>query len=144
MIPVKRILEEKGNSVVTIPPLASVLDAADVLNQHGIGALVVCEGPDELKGIISERDIVQGVARNGTDSLTAPVTSLMTHDVVVCHPDDWITDIMATMTDRRIRHLPVVDNGALKGLISIGDIVKQRIGEIEQEADAMRAYIAAG
>ena len=93
---------------------------------------------------VSERDVVQGIARNGSDSLTAPVTSLMTQDVVCCHPSDKITDVMETMTERRIRHLPVMDGNVLVGLISIGDIVKHRIGEIQQEADELRAYIAAG
>jgi CBS domain-containing protein len=144
MAHVDKILTVKGNDVFTVPPLASIVDAADLMHQHGVGALLVCDGPNSVKGIISERDVVQGIARNGSDSLTAPVTSLMTHDVVCCHPTDQITDVMETMTERRIRHLPVMDGDVLVGLISIGDIVKHRIGEIQQEADELRAYIAAG
>ena len=137
---VEQILRQKGRDVHTIAPLASIIDAVAAMEEHGIGALVVCEGR-EVKGIISERDIIHAIARSGTDSLRGPVTSLMTRDVVTCKPGDAVNDIMSIMTEMRIRHLPVVSGRRLLGLISIGDVVKQRIGEVEQEADAMRAYI---
>jgi len=144
---VDHILGRKGHQVLSISPLASVQDAAQMLRDHGVGALLVSEpnaSINAIKGILSERDIVQGVAQRGSECLNAPVSTLMTPDVKYCQRSDTINQVMTEMTQRRIRHLPVMDENRLVGIISIGDVVKFRIEEIETEAEAMREYIAAG
>ena len=141
---VAAILQDKGAYVHTIGPDVRLLEAARLLDQHKIGALVVVDGRRKVLGVLSERDITREVARRGADALEAPASSAMTADVVTAAPADTLHELMSRMTDRRIRHLPVISGGALAGLVSIGDVVKWRIQDAEFQAQAMRDYIAAG
>ena len=141
---VETILRKKGDSVVTIDPADTVSVAVDVLTKHGIGAALVRNAAGDIVGILSERDIVRGIARHTSNCLDMQVEELMTSPVISCKPDDNIDEIMERMTERRIRHLPVMDGDALIGIISIGDVVKQRISEIENESEALRQYITTG
>ncbi len=139
---VAHILREKGGDVVTIDPEASVGDAVRLLAAHGIGAVLVCDGDGDIVGVLSERDIVRALVDAEAPLLERPVSDLMTRDVVTVRPGDNIASVMAIMTAHRIRHLPVLDErGRLSGLISIGDVVKQRIAEAEREAEALKDYI---
>ncbi|MBT5050135.1 MAG: CBS domain-containing protein [Rhodospirillaceae bacterium] len=139
---VETILATKGSDVVTVRDDETIAQAVTRLEGHGIGALVVVDGADKPIGILSERDIARGVSSHGPRLPEAPVKALMSGNLVTCGPDDSIAELMAVMTEKRIRHLPVVGGGALVGIVSIGDVVKVRLGEIEEEANAMRAYIA--
>lgn len=138
---VARIINEKGRDVVTISPGASLAEVAALLSEKRIGAVVVIED-GELLGILSERDIVRGLARHGAEVLNKLASDCMTSRVVTCRPEDTINDVMQKMTTGRFRHLPVIENGKLAGLVSIGDIVKRRIEEVEREAEQIREYIA--
>ncbi|MDE2228412.1 MAG: CBS domain-containing protein [Alphaproteobacteria bacterium] len=138
---VEAILKAKGRQVVTVAPDAAVADAVRLLRRMGIGALVVSADGQRLDGILSERDIVHALADRGTGLLDLRVSDLMTRRVVTCAPGDTIAELMAEMTRSRIRHLPVVDRGRLVGLVSIGDVVKNRLEEIESEATSMRQFI---
>jgi CBS domain-containing protein len=138
---VARIINEKGRDVVTIGPGASLAEVAALLSEKRIGAVVVIDN-GELLGILSERDIVRGLARHGAEVLNKLASDCMTSRVVTCRPEDTINDVMQKMTTGRFRHLPVIENGALAGLVSIGDIVKRRIEEVEREAEQIREYIA--
>ncbi|MEN8723227.1 MAG: CBS domain-containing protein [Alphaproteobacteria bacterium] len=138
------ILKEKGSDVLTVAADVSVADAAKSLTDRKIGAVVVAGADGGVGGILSERDIVRGVAAHGAGVLTQPVSSLMTAEVVTCSLEDTVDELMDLMTGRRIRHIPVIDDGALKGIISIGDVVKTRIAETEAEANALKEYIATG
>lgn len=143
---VKNILQmkPKGLGVVFIAPDASVADAARLLAQHRIGALVVVEGGGLISGILSERDIVRGVGERGNLCLTQRVSDLMTRDVLTCTEQDSIDSLMQTMTERRIRHLPVVDSAnRLKGIVTIGDVVKNKLEMAKTEVDDLREYVAA-
>ena len=140
---VATILAGKGRNVVTASAATRVAEAVTMLTEHKIGALVVSEGAQRISGIISERDIVQALARGGAAILDGPVSAIMTRDVVTCGDGDSINQVMTEMTRGRFRHLPVVSGGRLAGIVSIGDVVKARIGEVEREAEEMRAYIAA-
>jgi CBS domain-containing protein len=139
---VHTILRNKGKSVVTIHPDATVERAVAVLRLRGIGALVVSDDGENVVGILSERDIVHGLGSHGVGLLERRVEELMTKTVVTCGPHDRVADLMALMTERRIRHLPVLRNGKLAGLISIGDVVKNRLDEIELETTSLKAYVA--
>ncbi|MEQ8229354.1 MAG: CBS domain-containing protein [Rhodospirillales bacterium] len=139
---VKSILERKGNAVTTIKPAATIGDAARTLAEAKIGAIVVSEDGETIAGILSERDIVRMIGTDGSGALNRPVTEAMTANVITCNPDDRINMLMGMMTQRRIRHLPVAVNGKMTGLISIGDVVKERMDEIEHDAAAMRDYIS--
>jgi CBS domain-containing protein len=139
---VSMILDNKGREVVTIAPTATVGDAVADLARHKIGALVVVEGRDRIVGIISERDVVRAVARGIATYLSEPVTSIMTREVMTCGERETINEVMARMTRGRFRHLPVAKQGRLAGIISIGDVVKARIEEVERVAEEMRTYIA--
>ena len=139
---VAAILAGKGRNVVTTGGATRVADAVTTLADHKIGALVVSEGAQRISGIISERDIVQALARGGAAILDGPISAIMTREVVTCGEGDTINEVMTEMTRGRFRHLPVVSNGRLAGIVSIGDVVKARISEVEHEADQMRAYIA--
>jgi CBS domain-containing protein len=139
---VETILRNKGSAVVTVPAEATVEDAVDLLRSRGIGALVVSDDGDGVDGIVSERDIVNGLARHGETLLSLTVADIMTRSVLTCDPTDSVADLMAEMTNRRIRHFPVVRDGKLCGIVSIGDLVKSRLDEIEHEAHSLRSFIA--
>lgn len=141
---VQSILGSKGANVFTVTPGNTITEIAEILDQKRIGAIVVTNDDGSLAGIMSERDIIRGINKHGPDALTLTVADLMTTDVHCCSRADSIIDVMAMMTDRRIRHIPVVEKGKLLGIISIGDVVKHRILEAEQDAEAMRRYIASG
>ena len=139
---VKTILSRKGSDVVTIAPTASLSDAVKLLAERRIGALVVT-GPDHrVAGILSERDIVRTLGERGPVALEDNVGAVMTRKVTTCTEADTIVFIMERMTAGKFRHLPVVDQGKLVGVISIGDVVKYRIEEVQHDADALREYIA--
>jgi CBS domain-containing protein len=135
------ILRSKGNRVATIAGSATVESAARRLSEERIGALVVQEAGGRIVGVLSERDIVEGMARYGGTILSTDVSAVMRRDVPTCSPGDSVLKVMATMTDRRVRHLPVVEDGELRGIVSVGDAVKHRIDEIEAEAKALHEYI---
>ncbi len=139
---VATILKNKGADIVSARPATSVADIARLLAEHKIGAVPVVNAKGGLEGIVSERDVVRAIAQSGQAVLERPVEEVMTRKVLVCKPADTIYEIMALMTDNRIRHLPVVVSGKLEGLISIGDVVKFRIAEVEFEAEEMKRYIA--
>jgi len=139
---VEAILRSKGRSVATIRPDATITAAVRELKTRGIGALLVSEDGKRLAGILSERDIVHALAEQGAGLLTQTVDSLMTRKVITCLPEDTVSDLMARMTQHRFRHLPVVKDGTLLGIVSIGDLVKNRIEEVEFEADSLRSFIA--
>ena len=138
---VATILRDKGSEVVTTTPERTIADTAKLLDEHKIGAVIVLDGDGAAAGVLSERDIVRGIARHGERALSMQVRELMTSEVVVCKPEDTVQEIMALMTVRRVRHVPVVQDGRLSGIISIGDVVKHRLGEIEMEAESLRAYV---
>jgi CBS domain-containing protein len=136
------ILRAKGANVVTIRPDASVGQLVDGLREERIGAMVVSEDGRTVLGIVSERDVVRGLADRGPRILDAPVAELMTRQVFSCTPQDSVKHVMAEMTKRRIRHLPVIAEGVLSGIVSIGDVVKNRLEEMETETNVLReAYI---
>lgn len=139
---VAAILRQKGRAVTTAPPTSTLLEVAQRLALKRIGAIVVVDALGELAGIISERDIIRALAEVGPECLSQPVANTMTRQVVTCQETDTLDELMAMMTARRFRHLPVVTDGALVGIISIGDVVKHHVAEIEMEATAMRDYIA--
>jgi CBS domain-containing protein len=139
---IQTILSAKGTEVATIAPSATLAAATDMLRALGFGALVVSVDGVSIDGIISERDIVRALADEGAAALDLDVSECMSSDVVTCEPTDSIDDLMQSMTDRRIRHLPVVDGGSsLMGMISIGDVVKYRLGELERENVHLHEYI---
>lgn len=138
---VKTILHAKGGEVTTIQPHASLARAAELLRQRNIGAVVVVDEAGAVQGILSERDIVQAVAAQGAAALDSKVADLMTRRVHSCRLEDTVTDLMARMTKERIRHLPVLQDGRLCGIVSIGDVVKNRLEEIEFEAGQLREYV---
>jgi CBS domain-containing protein len=138
---VEDILRHKGHRVATVAPDATVATVAQRLRSEGVGALVVSAGDDHIDGIISERDIVRGMAEHGADLLDMPAASVMTSTVETCTPSDTVQSLMQKMTERRIRHLPVVADGDLAGIISIGDVVKNRLQEMQDEAEQLRDYI---
>jgi CBS domain-containing protein len=140
---VATILSEKGREVATTVASRTIREIVDELAARKIGALVVVEGIDRVVGIVSERDIVKALARKGGAVLDDPVGTIMTREVVTCADDETVIRVMGRMTRGRFRHLPVVKSGRLDGIVSIGDVVKARIGEVEREADDMRTYIAA-
>jgi CBS domain-containing protein len=135
------VLRRKGDLVVTIAPDDSVRTLLDALARHRVGALVVSRGDGSVDGIVSERDVVRRLQMLGADVLDLPVSSIMTTAVHTCSPDDSIADLMLLMTERRVRHVPVVVDGRLRGIVSIGDVVKNRIEELQSERDHLTAYI---
>jgi len=139
---VSDVLRSKGSRVETIPAEATVLICLHRLRTLGIGALVVSSDGEHVEGIVSERDVVRALAEHGSDLLDMRVRDLMTRSVATCRPDDGIRHVMAEMTRRRVRHLPVVSDGTLCGIVSIGDVVKSRLDELELETQVLRdAYI---
>ena len=142
---VKAILAAKkrnlGGDIISIEPTADLAAAAKCLASHRIGAVLIRGAGGRLAGILSERDIVRSLAEHGPSALDLPVGQVMTRDVETCREDEAVAVIMERMTARKFRHLPVMRNGDLVGIISIGDVVKERVGEIEAEQEAMRDYI---
>ena len=138
---VERIIGDKGRDVVTVSSKTTLAEIAATLSAKRIGAVIIME-KDAIGGILSERDIVRALAKHGGDALAMTAADWMTAKVVTCRPEDTINDVMQTMTTGRFRHLPVVKHGKLVGIISIGDVVKRRIEEVEREADEIREYIA--
>ncbi|MDQ1155305.1 CBS domain-containing protein [Brevundimonas sp. SORGH_AS_0993] len=138
---VAEILKTKGNAVFTVTPDLSVAGACRELEQRRVGALVVCDG-DRVAGVFSERDVVRALASEGPAALGRPVSAYMTEKVIVAEPREPMAALMTRMTDRRIRHLPVMESGRLVGVVSIGDVVKAQIAEHAQEAESLRTYIA--
>jgi len=139
---VKAILSHKGNDVITIEPTVTLSAAVNILAEHRIGALVVVAGADgQVAGILSERDIVRALAQRGPGALQEAVGQVMTRRVVTCTESDTVAALMERMTQGKFRHLPVVERGKLVGLVSIGDVVKHRLGEMEHESNALREYI---
>jgi CBS domain-containing protein len=141
---VRDILSTKGGRVTTIKPDAKISATSKLLSQHRIGAVLVTDAADEIVGIISERDIVRGLASHGGSVAELSVTELMTRDVRTCGLGDTIADIMGIMTTLRVRHLPVLDDGKLAGIVSIGDVVKYRLDEAKLEVESLRDYVLAG
>jgi CBS domain-containing protein len=141
---VRNILDTKGNRVTTIRPEATIAATSRLLAEQRIGAALVTDAANKIVGILSERDIVGGLARHGAAVAELTVADLMTRDVLTCSPDDTIADIMGVMTTRRVRHLPVLDDGRLAGVISIGDVVKSRLDETKLEVESLRDYVLAG
>lgn len=141
---VKAILDIKGRDVVTITAEKTVNDAAALLARHGIGAVVVTSGNERIAGIISERDIVRVIAADGASTLEKPVSAVMTARVQICQESNTINEVMQIMTEGRFRHLPVMQDGRMIGIISIGDVVKHRLHELETEAHMLHDYISGG
>ena len=139
---VNRILSLKGREVATIEPSRSLSEAARVLAERRIGALLIVDGDRPVTGIISERDIVRAVAMHGAKALDEPVSRFMTEKVVTCTGETSINDVMELMTQQKFRHIPIVESGRLSGIVSIGDVVKLRLEEVEAETQAIKEYIA--
>lgn len=139
---VDAILRSKGNAVETARPNWSVAEVCGRLDELGVGALVVSADGSRVDGIVSERDVIRQIAQGGASTLERPVAEIMIRSVVTCQRSDNIAHLMETMTERRIRHLPVLEDGELAGIVSIGDVVKHRIRETELEANALREYIS--
>ena len=135
------ILKHKGHNVITIDPTATVPEIAERLAEHRIGAVLVMDRADQVLGIVSERDIVRSVATNGARTLEMTAGQLMTRAVHTAHPDMTVEEAMRKMTIGRIRHLPVMQDNTIVGMISIGDVVKSRIMRQDTEVDSLRAYI---
>lgn len=140
---VSQILKAKGDLVFTAGPAETLADVAALLHTRRVGALVIQEG-DRVVGIVSERDVVSAVAEAGAGALVQPVSACMTADVQFARLSETVDVLLSRMTDRRIRHLPVCEGDRLVGIISIGDLVKWKITEVEAEASGLKAYIAAG
>ncbi|HEY7931561.1 MAG TPA: CBS domain-containing protein [Acidimicrobiales bacterium] len=140
---VANLLASKGHEVATVAPSQSVREAVALLKERGIGALVVTGLTPPLVGIFSERDVVRALARRGASVLDDTVGELMSTDVTTCDEATLVNELMTTMTERRIRHVPVVDHGVLTGIISIGDVVKARLEELEHEKKDLLDYVSA-
>jgi CBS domain-containing protein len=138
------ILGSKGRDVATVSKDHSLLDAAALLRDHGVGALVVSADGRHIDGIVSERDLVRAIAAHGSGGLGRDIASVMTHEVITCTAADAIDEVMSVMTERRVRHMPVIDgDGLLAGIVSIGDIVKVRVNLLERENQTLNDYIHA-
>jgi CBS domain-containing protein len=141
---IEHILANKGSEVISVPSTATVAEAVDVLRARRIGAVVVTDDGTTAAGILSERDVVRLLADTGPSALTRPVTTAMTTSVHTCAPEATLDELMAIMTTHRIRHLPVVRDGEMVGVVSIGDVVKLRVVELSQEAQALHDYVHSG
>jgi CBS domain-containing protein len=141
---VGQILKEKGDLVFTASPQETIGAAAALLVSRRVGAMVIVDDADKVVGILSERDIVRVVAEKGGDGLAEPLSSCMTRDVLFADPGETVDALLGRMTDRRVRHLPVLKDKRLVGIVSIGDLVKSKIAETEAEAQTLKQYIAAG
>jgi CBS domain-containing protein len=140
-VQISQLLRHKGRTVATIDSSESVRTALAVLAEHGIGALVVSSDGKRVEGIVSERDVARGLHERGAGLLADPISSLMTAEVHTCAPEASVHDLAQTMTDHRVRHVPVVENGELIGIVSIGDVVKARLDELEEERKQLVDYI---
>jgi len=138
---VSKILETKGSEIISLEVGCTVLEVAKLIGERRIGAIPLLK-KGKLAGIISERDVMRGIAIRGGSVLADMAESLMTKSVATCTPNDTIQHLMTMMTERRVRHIPVIDDGNLVGIISIGDVVKERMDEAAHEADALKDYIA--
>ena len=138
---ISQLLRRKGTTVATVEASATVRDALALLAEHGIGALVVSPDGGRIAGIISERDIARGLHERGSGLLAEPVSSVMTAEVLTCMPGASVHELAQTMTDHRIRHIPVVEDDRLVGIVSIGDVVKARLDELEAERAQLVDYI---
>lgn len=136
------VLRHKGAEVLTIAPTESVRTLLDRLRDGGVGALVVSTDGRTVEGIVSERDVVRRLSTDGDGVLDAEVSQIMTADVHTCTPSATVDDLMAVMTEQRVRHVPVLEDGVLVGIVSIGDVVKQRMSELQSERDQLEAYIS--
>ena len=141
---VSQILKDKGDLVFTASPQETIGAAAALLHSRRVGAMVIVDGSDAVVGILSERDIVRAVAEQGAPGLAQPISACMSRDVVFATPGETVQVLLERMTDRRMRHLPVIKDGRLVGIVSIGDLVKSKIAETEAEAENLKAYISAG
>ncbi len=139
---VEQILQSKGTEVYAVSEDDTIADAVAVLNDRNIGAVLVRDGKNGIAGILSERDIVRGLGEKGGDALSLRVKDCMTRDPATCSPDASVDDLMAQITEKRVRHLPVTHEGKILGLVSIGDVVKRKIEQAEKEAEALKEYIA--
>lgn len=139
---VAAILDHKGHEIVSTRPDDALSAIAQLLTRHRIGAVLVRDAAGSVLGILSERDIVRAIAAHGAQALSMTASAVMTRDIVYGCPTDTVDKVLATMTDRRIRHLPVMHEGKLIGFVSIGDVVKRRIQDVEEEADQLRAFVA--
>ena len=135
------VLGRKGSLVATVRPTTTINSALDKLAEHNIGALIVTDADGEIVGIVSERDIVRALPQRGPEVLDAEVSEIMTSPLVTANPHTDVVDAMRSMTDKRVRHLPVLDDGELVGIVSIGDIVKNRIDELQAATDQLTHYI---
>jgi CBS domain-containing protein len=136
------VVKHKGSAVVTVRSDATVAELLDLLSEHRIGAVVVSDDDGgSVHGIVSERDIVAHLRTDGSDLLASPISRIMTGEVFTCRLEDSIEDLAASMTERRIRHVPVVEDGTLAAIVSIGDVVKSRIDALQSERDQLRDYI---
>ena len=140
---IETVLQQKGQAVASTRPEATVREALTELALHGIGALVVSEDGRTPAGMISERDVVRALDRSGADILDSPVSSIMSRELQTCSPDDEVETLMAIMTRYRIRHVPVLRDGVLAGIVSIGDVVKNRMDELEEDRKALVDFIYA-
>jgi CBS domain-containing protein len=140
-VPVSVILATKGHDVATVSPEATLDDVVRGLSEHGVGALVVTDADGAVAGMISERDIVRVLASEGAGALERPVADVMVRPVTTCRPTTTATELETTMTEGRMRHLPVVDDGRLVGIVSIGDVVKSRIDELATQAESLERYV---
>jgi CBS domain-containing protein len=140
-VPVSVILANKGHDVATVSPESTLHDVVRGLSEHGIGALVVTDADGAVAGMISERDIVRVLASDGADALERPVSEVMVRPVTTCRPATTATELATTMTEGRMRHLPVVEDGRLLGIVSIGDVVKSRIDELATQAESLERYV---
>lgn len=141
---VSDILRGKGDFVATVSPGTTVRELLDRLAEHNVGACVVSDDGRTVAGIVSERDVVRAVPQRDKGLLDAPVTEIMTRDVMTVSPEEKVDRLMQLMTQHRIRHVPVLVDGALAGIVSIGDVVKSRMGELEQERESLVGYISSG
>lgn len=141
---IAQILQKKGSKVATIPSTATVAELLRALAEHNIGAMVVTDERGGLLGIVSERDVVRHLDERGAALLEIAVSQIMTSDVITCTPEDTVEHLTEVMTERRIRHLPVLSGGRITGIVSIGDVVKSRIDTLEHTQEQLESYIAHG
>jgi CBS domain-containing protein len=137
----RRILDEKGGAVVSVRPADTVEQAAQTLSANNVGAVLVFDAVNAPIGVFSERDLMRAVARDGAAALSRPVSALMSENLVIARPNASFDDLMTLMTDRRVRHVIIMEGRALKGVVSIGDVVKRKIASAEAEAESLKAYI---